>query len=586
MKKILFATFLSLTLITPSISSAFAQIKITIPTTQQIQDLDAFQLEKISNFLEENQVTVRCLRRSQEDKDLTSITASCLVLQVFDASASQNQHWERAKSLKLVDAEKNKSETVTGFEFLSLLFKTAGVTVSPLSESNYRKTFRTLRIRLNPEQLKTLATALENGLIPEPSTQREAQELKRQLSLHPLKVRDALAYLYQVATSEHQESTIINITPYEAPSSTLKMEDVLREVFNMIKTQSYFSENFDEKKAIEAAIKAAVKTLDEDKYIEYYTAEEFQSFSEGLNGNLEGIGAYIEEKEGKIIIVSPIEGSPAQKAGLLSGDIITHIDGETTEGLTLQQAVNKIRGKEGTSVKLTIQRNGSTLEFTIQRNKITIPALTVSNRDNIEIIKLVQFGSTSAQEMKEELDTIAKKNPEGIIIDLRNNPGGFLNEVISIVDYFLEKNKSIVYIKDRHQENSMDSTSEPIITNIPISILINKGSASASEILAGVLQSYGLAKIYGETSYGKGTVQNIVSLQSKDQNSLSAFKFTTAEYLIATPNGGSKSINGVGIKPDSNPGGSPLLDNLDTPEDEALETVINSLKGFEVQRRR
>jgi len=577
MKKILLAGLISLTLISQSLAPAFAQIKITIPTAQELEELNNRQLDMISSFLEENQITQRCLRRNQEDQDITALTAVCIVLQVFDADQTLNQHWNRAQTLKLMSEEKKKTDSVSGFEFLSILFNVAGETISPLSESNYRQKFRSLRLRLSNEELKTFATALEQGLFPEPANTREAAELKRQLSSDALKVREALAYLYQVATSQHSDTTIINITPTAPSSESLALEDILKEVFNIIKSQSYFNERFDEKSAMEAAIKAAVKTLEEDKYIEYYTEEEFQNFSQGLNGNLEGIGAYIEEKEGQIIIVSPIEGSPAQEAGLHPGDIITHIDGESTDGLSLQQAVNKIRGPDGSTVKLRIRRNGTEEEFTITRKKITVPALTVSNQENIEIIKLIQFGNSSASEMREELKTIASKNPQAIIIDLRNNPGGFLNEVVAIADFFLEENEPIVYLQDKHQRTSMDSTTDPIVKNIPIAILINKGSASASEILAGVLQSYGIAKIYGETSFGKGTVQNIVSLQSQDQNGFSAFKFTTAEYLVAAPNGEAISIDGIGVKPDSNPTSGPLVDNKDTPQDEALEAVINDL---------
>jgi C-terminal peptidase prc len=576
-KKLFIALLLSMTLLSSSVVPAMAQIHITIPSAEESQDLSEYQLGQITGFLEQYSIVQKCLRRKQENTDITSSVAICTILQVFDQDNSQIKHWEKAKKLGLIAQDAERNATITGFEYLSLLFETAGVTISPLSESAYEKNFRTLRLRLKQDEAKTLATALETGLIMHPVSSEEAAELKIKLSKEALKTEQALAFLYQVATSQHQETTIINLSPAYS-SESLPLEDILKQIFTMIKTQSYFNENFDEKKAMEAAIKAAVKTLEDDKYIEYYTSEEFNSFSEGLNGNLEGIGAYIEEQEGKLIIVSPIEGSPAAKAGIHPGDIITHINGESTEGMILQKAVEKIRGPQGTTVKLNISRNGSTLEFTITRNKITIPAISVTNKENIEIIKLVQFGGTSALEMKQELDTIAKKNPQGIIIDLRNNPGGFLNEVVTIVDYFLPKDKPVVYLQDKYQRTSMDTTLDPIVQDMPIAILINKGSASASEILAGVLQSYGIAKIYGETSFGKGTVQNIMSLQSEDQSGLSAFKFTTAEYLIANPNGEPKSIDGIGVKPDSNPGEEPLLDNRETPEDEALNAVISDMK--------
>jgi C-terminal peptidase prc len=584
MKKIILSLLLSVSLLLPSITAAQAQIEIIIPSEEEVQELNRLQLERITSFLEDYGIVQKCLRRNQEERTMTKLIATCSVLQVFDQDQKTTDQWERAKALGLVNESSEKSETINALQYLGMLFKAAGVTISPQTEKNYAETFRKLRLRLGQEESKILATALDTGLFYPPFNAKEAAELKKYLVTEDVMVQTALAYLYQVATSQHQDAPLTQAPTETFGNNTIVLEDILKEVFNIIKTQSYFNENFDEKKAMEAAIKAAVKSLEEDKYIEYYTTDEFESFSEGLNGSLEGIGAYIEEKEGQIIIVSPIEGSPAQKAGILPGDIILLIDGVSTEGLSLQQAVNKIRGPQGTSVNLKIKRNGSEYNYSITRNKITVPALTVTSRDNIEIIKLVQFGNTSAQEMKAELETIAAKNPQGIIIDLRNNPGGFLNEVVTIVDFFLEKGEPIVYLQDKYQRTSMNATLDPIVKDIPISILINKGSASASEILAGVLQSYGIAKIYGETSFGKGTVQNIVSLQSAYQTGLSAFKFTTAEYLIPSANGGTISIDGVGVVPDSNPDSGALLDDRETVQDEALDAVINLMKPFTRRR--
>src|SRR5690606_37527591 len=388
-KKSCAAFMVGMLFLTQTPGTALAQIHITIPTAEESQDLHEYQLDKITSFLEENNIVQKCLRRNQEATEITSSAAICTILQVFDRDESQLQHWETAKRLGLIAQDADRNAKVTGFEYLSLLFETAGVTISPLSESTYNKLFRSLRLRLKKDEAKTLATALEKGLIPQPATAKEAADLKTSLSKDNLLVEKALAFLYQVATSQHEETTIITLSPAFS-TEKLPLEDTLKQIFSLIKTQSYYNEHFDEKKAMQAAIKAAVQSLQEDKYIEYYTSEEFESFSEGLNGNLEGIGAYIEQQEGKLIIVSPIEGSPAAKAGILPGDVITHINGESTEDMTLQQAVDKIRGPQGTSVKLHISRGGSTLEFSITRNKITIPAISVSNQENIEVIKLVQ----------------------------------------------------------------------------------------------------------------------------------------------------------------------------------------------------
>lgn len=581
---VILAFSLSTQLFSPAIS--FASTSVVIPGAETSSEeiiLTQQQTDDIAQFLEEFGIVKKCLRNRPdlEQKPLNALTGVCAILQVFDEQAeNMSKTWEKALKIKLIDEQLSKTQKLKGLEFLGIAFQAAGVTISPLSESNYQNQFKKYRIRMAPAEFKTFATALEQGLIPQPGSAHEVRELRKKLTSEPLTIAQGLAYLYQISTSQHQE-TIINILPPQISSSpSLVLESTLKEIIQTIKNQSYFSQNFDEKAAMEAAIKAAIKTLEEDKYIEYYSEEEFQSFSNSLNGNLEGIGAYIEEKEGQIIIVSPIESSPAAKAGILPGDIILFINGESTENLSLQQAVDKIRGPQGTTVKLNIQRSQQQLEITITREKIVVPAISVSNRDGIEIIKIVQFGNTSADEMRTELESIAKKNPQAIIIDLRNNPGGFLDQVVTIVDYFIEKNNSIVYLKDRQSSQSIDSTLDPIIKNIPISILINKGSASASEILAGALQSYGIAKIYGETSFGKGTVQNVISLQDPNDWIASAFKFTTSEYLVGAPNGKMVSIDGVGVKPLDNPNGpdAPLLDDRATPADEALEAVINLIK--------
>lgn len=577
-------------LLSPAIS--FADNSVVIPGTETSSDesVTEEQKDQIQQFLEEFGIVQLCLRNKpdQEQNEISALIGVCAILQVFDGHAETiSQNWEKALKLKLIDEQLSKTQKLNGFDFLTLAFQAAGVTISPLTESNYQDELRKYRLRISAEDFKILATALEQGIIPQPGSADQARELRKKLNA-PLTVSQALAYLYQISTSKHQD-TIINIMPqenYAAPSLTL--ESTLKEIINTIKNQSYFSDSFNEKEAMEAAIKAAIKTLKEDKYIEYYTEEEFQSFSDNLNGNLEGIGAYIEEKEGKILIVSPIEGSPAAKAGVLPGDVILSIDGESTENLSLQQAVDKIRGTQGSSVKLHILRQQQQLEISIVREKIVVPAITVNNRDGIEIIKIVQFGDTSASEMKTELESIAKKHPTAIVIDLRNNPGGFLSEVATIVDYFIEKNNAIVYLKDKYNTQAINSTLDPIVKNIPIAILINKGSASASEILAGALQSYGIAKVYGETSFGKGTVQNVINLQDPNDWIASAFKFTTAEYLVGGPNGAMVSINGIGVKPLDNPEGAevPLLDNRETTADEALDTVINLIKNPSGNRHR
>jgi C-terminal peptidase prc len=579
MKKF-FSAIISLSVLASVISpsTAWAQTKITIENDSGANEL----LEQLlTDFLTDNGLVKNCLRnkRKLERRALTNSIAICSIINAFsNDQLNLTKSWREAKKLKIIERSTKRNKRLNDLQYLKIVFDVAGLSVSPISEKEHQKTLRNVGFSLSEEDMKTFMIALENGIIAAPSTTAEATLLKKDLE-STTKVGEAFGYLYQVASSQHDIPTL-TITPLQPVTNTqsLKLESILKEVVKIIETESYFSSSFDEKKAMQAAIKAIAQSLEEDKYIQYYTEEEYKSFSDGLNGNLEGIGAYIEEKEGQIIIVSPIDGSPAAKADLRPEDIITHIDGESTEGLTLQEAVTKIRGTHGTTVTLSIIRKGQTKIVPIVRAQIDIPALTTSKQNGIEIIKLVQFSASSASELKIELDRIMKEKPRGIIIDLRNNPGGFLDQVVNMVDYFIEANEAIVYLKNRNAQQEISSGLQPIFSNIPVSIIINKGSASASEILAGALQSYGIAKIYGETSFGKGTVQNIITLRDQSSFADSAFKLTTAEYLVGAPSGQSISINDIGVIPDSNPNGTDLVDDRETEADEALDTVLNLMR--------
>jgi C-terminal peptidase prc len=580
MKKFL-STLLSTTLIAVMISpsATFAQNKITI---ENDNGTNALLEQLVTDFLKDNGLVKNCLRnrRRMEKRPLTNSIAYCSIMNTFgNEELSIAKSWKEATKLKIVRVNIKRNKKLTDLEFLKIVFEVAGLTVSPISEKKYKNELKSFGLTLPDEEMKTLIIAIENGIIANPETTAEATLLETDLK-KTVRVGEAFGYLYQVSSSKHDIPTLTigPSQPVISNSSSIELESIMKEVIRIIKTESYFSSTFDERKAMQAAIKAIAESLEEDKYIEYYTEDEYKSFSDGLNGNLEGIGAYIEEKDGKIIVISPIDGSPAHKADLRPEDIITHIDGVTTEGLTLQEAVSKIRGESGTTVKLSILRNGNTKIIPIVRAQIDIPALTTSQQNGIEIIKLVQFSNTSANELRIEIERIANENPRGIIIDLRNNPGGFLDQVINMVDMFIEPNQAIVYLKNRTTQQGVNSGTEPLIKDIPISVLINKGSASASEILAGALQSYGVAKIYGETSFGKGTVQNIITLRDTSSFVNSAFKLTTSEYLVGAPNGQSVSIDEIGVFPTSNPGGVDIVDNRETVRDEALDTVLNLMQ--------
>ena len=249
-------------------------------------------------------------------------------------------------------------------------------------------------------------------------------------------------------------------------------------------------------------------------------------------------------KDKEIAIVSPIKDSPAQKAGIKPGDIIRKVDNFDTKDKTLYETVNKIKGKKGTKVKLTLERNGKTIVIDVIRGKITIKPLEYKIVGNGDImhIKVITFNEGSAEGFRNVIQII-KKNPniKGIILDFRNNPGGLLSVATEMLNYILPKGSVAVQIQYSYFNVFQKTVGEEKFKDYPMAVLVNKGSASASEIVAGALKDYGRAKIIGETTFGKGTVQEINYFQDK-----SSLKLTIAKWL--TPKG--NTIDGKGITPD------------------------------------
>lgn len=574
--------------------AAFAQsspvIDITIPAPGDDQFEDA-QLDSIADFLRRNRIVDRCLRNRNKDENavLTAYTAACITFRVFETpgkkSRNQSDIWNKAKEIELIRDSLQPNSQIKGIEFLGMIFEAAGVTVSPLSAVDYNEDWDELTMRMTDVHKKVLYTAYENGIMPFPRTRQAALEQRDNLIRRPLTISEALAYLYQMGSAHDTPTvTIEQLNVGSSISTNFSLQGVLEIVIDSIRKQSYYADSFREQEAIEAAIRAVIDTLEDDEYIEYFSPDQYKNFNTGLNGELEGIGAFVDGIDGKIIVVSPVAGSPAQAAGLKAGDVISHVDGESTEGQSLKEVVRKIRGPKGSIVKLGIIRNETeTFDVDIKRGQITIPPVTAEEKDGVHIVKLIQFGQDSSFKLKEEFESILKKNPQGIILDLRNNPGGYLTEVMNMLDLFLPKGVESVVLKDVARENPLLTSSDVQlnIKGIPMAVLINKGSASASEILAGALKAHGIAKVYGETSFGKGTVQNIMTINDPLFDSPAAFKLTTSEYLIGDPNGDAFSINKVGVKPVDNPGGAEqaILDDSETTTvDEAIDAVIRELK--------
>lgn len=300
----------------------------------------------------------------------------------------------------------------------------------------------------------------------------------------------------------------------------------------------------DTKELIKAAIQGMVSSL--DPHSEYLPPDAFEDIQTDTKGEFEGIGIVITKAKGLLKVISPIEGTPAFRAGVKAGDIIEKIDGEPTENMELWEAVKKMRGEKGTSVVISVLRKGETepLEFELTRDVIPITSVkAITLKPGYGYVRITNFQANTTDEMIKAIDQLHAENNgilKGLIIDLRNNPGGLLDQAVSVADFFLDDG-IILSVKHRNDEETYKAEKNKTPEDYPIVILINGGSASASEIVAGALQDQKRALLLGTTSFGKGSVQTIKPLGDG-----SGIKFTVARYY--TPSG--RSIQAKGIVPD------------------------------------
>ena len=283
-----------------------------------------------------------------------------------------------------------------------------------------------------------------------------------------------------------------------------------------------------------------------DPYSEFFEPKTAEEFQEELNGSFEGIGAEIGMKNDQVTIIAPLPDSPAEKAGIRAGDRVLAIDGIDTAYMTLDEAVGRIRGERGTSVRLTILPKGERdlfSEITVIRDVIEVKSVTFKtlNDDKIFYITLNHFNADTKEVFGEAVVAALSKNPKGIILDLRNNPGGFLDAAVKVAGYWTGNNTVVIEQFSSGDRNTYEGGVEPLLKPYKTVVLVNGGSASASEIVAGALKDYKLATIIGENTFGKGTVQSLETLPDG-----SAMKLTVAEWL--TPNGA--LIEESGVTPD------------------------------------
>ena len=335
----------------------------------------------------------------------------------------------------------------------------------------------------------------------------------------------------------------------------------------------YIGEINDEE-LIDGALKGYVNALG-DPYTTYYTKEEMKEIMEETNGNFVGIGIYMTEniKENVIMVIKPIENSPAEKAGILPGDIITKINDVEYTGNKLEEASNKIRGEEGTKVKLEIYRNGETKEFEITRKKVVISHITTKVlEDNIGYIAISDFDGDCANEFKTKYKELEKKGITKLIIDIRNNGGGIVDKSLEIANTMIEKGSTLLITKDKKNNEDITKATENPIINMPVVVLTNEYSASASEILAGALKDNNKATLVGTKTYGKGIIQELNKLSDG-----SGLKVTVSEYY--TPN--HTAINKIGITPDVEvelSDEAKKQSHLEEKDDNQLQKAIEILK--------
>lgn len=346
---------------------------------------------------------------------------------------------------------------------------------------------------------------------------------------------------------EYKTSSLLPQTQ-NASQNYLKNSDfsLFWETLNNIQQKYVDKSKIDQKKMYYDAIKGMVSSLD-DPYTFFLTPDENKATKNDLQGLFEGIGAQLGLKDNRIIIVAPLKDSPAEKAGVRAGDYINAVDGQPTKSWPLTQAVSKIRGPKGTKVKLTLERDSKEFDVTIIRDQITVSSVDLKFEKNVAYLKLNQFGENTNSEWDKAVLQIQNewknKKIKGMVLDVRDNPGGYLESAVYLASDFLSKGDLIVKQESTNPGELRDYSAESDgrLKGIPVVVLINKGSASASEILAGALRDHKIALLIGEKSFGKGSVQEALDLSQG-----AGLHVTVAKWIL--PNG--DWINGKGINPD------------------------------------
>lgn len=339
--------------------------------------------------------------------------------------------------------------------------------------------------------------------------------------------------------------------------------------------KDFYFDDIDDSKVLDNIYKAYVNAYG-DKYTVYYTADEYAKIQESSNGAYYGIGVVVRKNDdGTILVVEPYDGAPGKEAGMRKNDVIVTVNGESVADQDLNSVVAKIKGDEGTTVNIGIRRDGSDdiAELTVTRRKVEIKTVAYEMLDDsVGLITISEFDKVTAQQFKEAYAQLETLGMKGLVIDIRSNPGGLLNVVVDMLDEILPDGL-IVYTEDKYGNRQEYNGSNPDVIDVPLAVLVNGESASASEIFAGAVQDYGAGTIIGTQTFGKGIVQTIRRMSDG-----SAIKYTMAKYF--TPKG--QDIHGHGVTPDIVEELSDEFNNLteyDASKDNQLQKAIEVIKG-------
>ena len=379
----------------------------------------------------------------------------------------------------------------------------------------------------------------------------------------------ALGSLIIGGTSSAAIIIFLTGTPsFESPEDLPPEFSRLTEVWYILKRDHFDRKDMDSKILSDGAIRGMLLAMD-DPYASFLTAEQFEIQSQDYKGFFEGIGAHVSMRDNRIVIVAPIPGSPAEAAGILAGDIILGIDGDSTQGLTLLEAVSRIRGERGTLVVLSILHEGEDMpqEISVERNVIKLDSVQMRMMTGgVGVFTVTEFNANTYEQLESAFTRFQTQGGKGMILDLRNNPGGLLNSVFQVADAFIDSKLIVYEVDSKGNRKNWNASRGGFALDVPLIVLTNRYSASASEVLAGALMDHNRAIIVGDKTFGKGSVNTLEKISDG-----SGIYFTIAKWY--TPDG--KLIEGEGLVPDVD---LTQMDTLESGQD-ALDVALNIMKN-------